>query len=656
MLLRNFSFNNYRISQRISAVSLLSIIGAVLIIAVFWWSHKESVRMLEMQKQAEAQARISSELSEELLQIRRKEKDFFLRKDLKYVEDHKAIIKKIEAYTEELKPMLYGENVTKLEEFDKHLHNYVAVFGKLSADYTELGLDEKSGLQGSLRSTIKNTEKIIKEHATDELMVKMLMMRRHEKDFIMRKDAKYVKRLDDRVKEFKEILGKIYYIDEAMKQKMVKGLDQYQKEFKAYADKVLLIDGETSKLSKAYADAEPLLSDLRAYAHEKLEKIKKETRFMNEKVYRFTLFLLVAVSIAVSVAAFFIGRSISRPVTHLSGQMRKLAEGDKSISIDISGKDEVSEMAVALNFFKDKMIQAEKLDAEQKEAQRIQLERAEKLESYTKEFDETVSEMVNILSSASTELNATAESMTSIAGEAMTQSSEMSTAAESTMLNIDTVASASTQLSASIRELSDQVRGSSDATKEAEVDVVQAATQIENLLEASEKIGEVVNIIQAIAEQTNLLALNATIESARAGEMGKGFAVVANEVKTLAKQTSDATEQIAGEVTTVQNEIKDTVGQIKGIEAKIKMVSQSATSIAAAIDQQTAATEEITRTTTVSSQNMSALNGNASNVNNAAQNASQAANDVLGASSELSVQTNNLREKVTEFINQIRST
>ena len=116
--------------------------------------------MLEMQKQAETQARISSELSEELLQTRRKEKDFFLRKDLKYVEDHKAIIQGIETRIEELKPMLYGDNIEKMEQFDKHLHSYVTVFGKLSQDYTELGLNEKLGLQGSLRSTIKNTEKV----------------------------------------------------------------------------------------------------------------------------------------------------------------------------------------------------------------------------------------------------------------------------------------------------------------------------------------------------------------------------------------------------------------------------------------------------------------------------------------------------------------
>jgi len=167
--------------------------------------------------------------------------------------------------------------------------------------------------------------------------------------------------------------------------------------------------------------------------------------------------------------------------------------------------------------------------------------------------------------------------------------------ARAAVTNISAVAGASDQLSSSVGELAHKVSETAGVLRELAGEAQGANSNIAELSGATEKIGAVVALIQSIAEQTNLLALNATIEAARAGDAGKGFAVVASEVKSLAVQTSKATEEIAQQIGAVQNLTESAVGAIRAITERMELIDRNASALAAGIEEQASAVQEINR-------------------------------------------------------------
>jgi len=171
---------------------------------------------------------------------------------------------------------------------------------------------------------------------------------------------------------------------------------------------------------------------------------------------------------------------------------------------------------------------------------------------------------------------------------------------------------------------------------------------------AAQKIGAVLSLIQEIASQTNLLALNATIEAARAGDAGKGFAVVASEVKSLATQTSRATEEIAEQVSAIQSSSKGAVAAIQSIDGTIRQINEISGAIAAAIEEQGTTTGEIARHTQEAARGTGEVSQNIAGVNRAADETGAAAAEVLASANALGAQTDKLRLEVDEFLAKIR--
>ncbi|HXZ00627.1 MAG TPA: methyl-accepting chemotaxis protein [Stellaceae bacterium] len=355
-------------------------------------------------------------------------------------------------------------------------------------------------------------------------------------------------------------------------------------------------------------------------------------------------------------AGFLIVATVARPIVRTTGIMGKLADHDLSVTIEGAERgDEIGNMAKAVQVFKDNMIKGDELAAQQKAEQAKKEARAKAVEGYIGAFDTSVSSVLEMVSSASTELQTTAQSMSSTAEETSRQATAVAAGSEQAATNVGTVATAAEELSGSIAEIGRQVAESARIAGHAAEQANQTNAQIQGLAAAAQRIGDVVKLITDIAGQTNLLALNATIEAARAGEAGKGFAVVASEVKSLANQTAKATEEIRSKITEMQAATGTSVQAVQGIGETIAQINGIATMIASAVDQQAAATKEIARNVQQASAGTSDVTSNITGVTKAAADTGAAASQVLGASGELSKQSETLRSQVDDFLAKIRA-
>jgi methyl-accepting chemotaxis protein len=269
-------------------------------------------------------------------------------------------------------------------------------------------------------------------------------------------------------------------------------------------------------------------------------------------------------------------------------------------------------------------------------------------------FRGSVDSILGALDTNTTRMQETAQTLTSVAEQAGLEADSASNASRDTSLNVQSVASATEQMTASVNEIADQINGASSIVREASQMTEASSAEVERLAEAGRQIGEVVSLIQAIAEQTNLLALNATIEAARAGEAGRGFAVVAQEVKALASQTSKATEEIARHVHGIQGSTATSVESIRKIAGIMGKIENVTSSVAAAIEEQSAATGEISTNIQRAANGTHTLSENVAGVNEAISETNRSASAVAQASNELSDQSRNLSREVRHFFEVLR--
>jgi methyl-accepting chemotaxis protein len=252
-------------------------------------------------------------------------------------------------------------------------------------------------------------------------------------------------------------------------------------------------------------------------------------------------------------------------------------------------------------------------------------------------------------------MRSTAQTLTGVASNAADQTGSAALASDDTANNVNTVAAASEELTTSIEEIARHVAQATTVVREAGATTEASAAEIEGLATAAQRIGAVVDLIQAIAAQTNLLALNATIEAARAGEAGKGFAVVAQEVKSLANQTAKATEEIAQHVAGIQTSTRSAVEAVRHVAASMQQIENVTTAIASAVEEQGAATHEISRNANLAAQGTKTLADNIATVNGSIGETTRSAGSVLDVSQSLSAEATRLTEEVQNFFVALRS-
>ncbi|GGB35317.1 hypothetical protein GCM10011316_04320 [Roseibium aquae] len=368
-----------------------------------------------------------------------------------------------------------------------------------------------------------------------------------------------------------------------------------------------------------------------------------------------TSVIMAALAIGVvSICLVLLIRRITGQIGSLSDTMRTLSEGNYEIDIPYVGRvDEMGMMARTVEVFRDNGLRQRELEETQRQNAQNELNRKEQLELLISEFRDDSGRLLTPVAESTDKMAQISGTLMELSSGTTERAASVAAATEQAYTSVQTVASASEELSASISEISRQINETSDVVSSANEKATSANEQVASLAASAQKIGAVLQLIQDIAEQTNLLALNATIEAARAGEAGKGFAVVAAEVKELANQTSKATEEISAQINAIQGASSDSVAAIEEIAAIMIKVNEFTDSITQALEQQGHATAEISGSIQEVASGTREITENMTGVKQAVDETSISAGDVSRTSSEVADNTRLLADRIDGFLRRV---
>lgn len=651
----------FRLTHKILFIAAVGILGLVAFAAIYQVGRMSEDASQARERAARTMSDLSKWLSIELLEARRTEKDFQLRRDESYVKRHTELASAIDQDLGRLKQLASNSDIAglagKIASVQTGFATYVREFSALAQAEIRLGLNETLGLSGALRAAVHSIETKLQEHDSAALARGMLTMRRHEKDFMLRRDTKYVADFKTSVASFaKEVADED--LPAALKADISRKLETYQKGFLAWAEGAQDVVRHGAAISKEFQAIAPVIAD----SQEVLERYYQEADAASNAVraatgQRMTIAFAIA-TLLVSALSLLVGRSVSKALTAMTAAMRKLAGGDFSVVLPGLGRrDEIGEMAQAVETFKVRAEEKARLEAEAKRKQELIAAEQRKADMHrlADQFEGAVGQIIYTVSSASTELEAAANTLTKTAENTEMLSTQVAAASEEASANVQSVASASEEMASSVNEIGRQVQNSAQIASDAVRQAQATNDQVGTLTQAATQIGTVIELINTIAGQTNLLALNATIEAARAGEAGRGFAVVASEVKALAEQTAKATEQISQQISGIQNATGESAMAIGEISATIGQISEISSTIAAAVEEQGAATQEISRNIQQAAEGTTQVSANISAVQRGAIETGSASAQVLASAQSLSQESERLRLEVDRFLSMVRA-
>ncbi|RED52483.1 HAMP domain-containing protein [Aestuariispira insulae] len=391
------------IRAQILSVGFSALAGFVLIGAVYFFSSRQLDNVQHLQDRAMEQRQAVTGIRYEFLNARRAEKDFLIRMDEKYIARHAEISKEMADQLSRLNDRGGdSETIDMLRAVREGYEAYATQFANVASVWSRIGLNEEEGLRGSLRASVHDMESRLKSFENDRLAVVMLMMRRHEKDFLMRLDPKYVDRMGVREAEFLDALSRSD-IPQADQAEIAGLMASYLEDFRALAALRLTVEAETGKLSALFAQSEPRFDALLADSEARLQASQQQAENNAALTKQIIAVSMTLTALLVMGLCLVIGRGFSRPIRDMAAVMTDLAGGNKHVEIPaVDYANELGEMAQAVQVFKENAIQMEKLEADRKLAQKAaELEKRVWMAQMADEFDERVGGVITAVTAAS---------------------------------------------------------------------------------------------------------------------------------------------------------------------------------------------------------------------------------------------------------------
>lgn len=580
-------------------------------------------------------AALSLQAETTMRNLRINEKDFLDRRDLKYQTVFNDNISLLTQQLTQLDSDLQSENI-QIEQIPQLLtliEQYHASFNGIVALRQTIGLSHKDGLYGNLRRSVQEAEKMLGNFQNDALLKDMLMLRRNEKDFMLRRDVSYVETFNNNLSVFYQNLQQSFLSD--FEQRQISDLmTKYSDDFTQLvnAEQQFGFNEDLGQIGEMRSTVYQIQDTLHSISDEITDEVLAHER---------SIFITAIISIVLILAILillsrFISRSVVNPI-NLLAEVMKRAQQNKDLTerADVEGKDEIVQMAHVFN-----------------------------------QMMGVFSNLIQEVFDSSRQLNVAAEELTVITGQTsrgvmsqQSDSEQVATAMNEMAATVQEVARYASQAADASRTADNETKAGKqvvidaiDGIKQLAKQVEMGAVSIKDLQKESENIGSVLTVIQGIAEQTNLLALNAAIEAARAGESGRGFAVVADEVRTLAKRSHDSTEEIKKIIERLQKEAEKSVqvmdeeleqanrsvekaekaGQSLDVIAEsVASIRDMNTHIASAAEEQSAVAEEINR--------------NIVSIAQVAEENAESTNQTTLTSQELARLANGLETQISQF-------
>ncbi len=609
-----------------------------------------------------------------MLQARRSEKDFLLRKDLKYV-DH---VDQSLAGLKEGVEVIYGlaetagrqDAMQQLNTIKEHADVYQSRFHEVSDAWVAKGLDHKSGLQGQFRDAAGELGTMLAETNEPTLMVDLLTIRKHEKDYLLRDDQKYVAKVQEQLAAMR-LNALASSLSDDDKQTLRDLAGNYESLFLALVEQDKGIAIKTGAMREAVHSIDPLIEAVREMAKSDVGAVSEEIKASAAAELNLTLALAGAALLIGIFIAWFIARLISRPITkvvtlteHMNnefdqfvGVVDRIAQNDLTQQIEqseienigVNSKDEIGTLVRAIEGT---------LEAKGKIGGSLQTMTAN-LTTMIRQMGDNSTQLV----SAATEVASSAEQMSRGARDQTDQTTQVGTAVEEMTATIvessrnageatEGARSAADTATAGGQIVNDTIQGMQRIA-----DVVrESADSIGKLAKSADQIGEIISVIDDIADQTNLLALNAAIEAARAGEQGRGFAVVADEVRKLAERTGKATGEITSMIKGIQEETTEAVGSmetgITEVDAGRELADRAGSSLTEIVNLSQSVQDMIAQIATAAEEQSSAaeqISKNVENVSSIATESAKGAEQSAAAAEQLNRQAEGMQQMVARF-------